>query len=180
MTAMCQPNGAVRNGLAEAFPLDNKQKIEQSIGYMLEHLAQPLKVTQLAARAGLSPSHYFAVFKRQTGCSPLDYLIGLRMGQACRLLAETTLSVKNIAAKLGYDDPFYFSRLFKSVNAVAPTEYRAGRRTAALEGLSQERGQRIVDANYGFAHSPGGGHYDSQDARNISPARRAGNYQYCQ
>ena len=46
------------------------------------------------------------------------------MQHACRLLDETVLSVKEVAATLGYDDPFYFSRIFKSVNHVAPSEYR--------------------------------------------------------
>jgi AraC-like DNA-binding protein len=60
-------------------------------------------------------------------CSPIDFFIRLRMNRACRLLAESSLPVKDIAAQLGYDDPFYFSRLFKSVHAVAPTEYRTSR-----------------------------------------------------
>ncbi|HXR07467.1 MAG TPA: helix-turn-helix domain-containing protein, partial [Candidatus Acidoferrum sp.] len=50
--------------------------------------------------------------------------IRLRMRQACRLLAATSMSVKEVAAVLGYDDPFYFSRLFKSVNGTPPTDYR--------------------------------------------------------
>ena len=46
------------------------------------------------------------------------------MQQACRLFDCTSLNVKEVAAALGYDDPFYFSRTFKSVNRVAPSEYR--------------------------------------------------------
>ena len=100
------------------------RKIEQSISYMLRHLHEPLQVATLAARANVSPSHFFALFKRQIGCAPIDYFIRLRMQHACRLLDETVMSVKEVAATLGYDDPFYFSRIFKSVNHVAPTEYR--------------------------------------------------------
>jgi AraC-like DNA-binding protein len=100
------------------------RKIEQSIAYMLRHLDEPLQVATLAAQANISPSHFFALFKRQMGCAPIDYFIHLRMQHACRLLDETVLSVKEVAATLGYDDPFYFSRIFKSVNQVAPSEYR--------------------------------------------------------
>jgi AraC-like DNA-binding protein len=100
------------------------RKIEQSIAYMLRHLDEPLQVAMLAARANISPSHFFALFKRQIGCAPIDYFIRLRMQHACHLLDETMLSVKEVAATLGYDDPFYFSRIFKSVNHVAPSEYR--------------------------------------------------------
>jgi AraC-like DNA-binding protein len=100
------------------------RKIEQSIAYMLRHLDEPLQVATLAARASISPSHFFALFKRQIGCAPIDYFIRLRMQHACRLLDETMLSVKEVSAMLGYADPFYFSRIFKSVNHIAPSEYR--------------------------------------------------------
>ncbi len=100
------------------------RKIGQSISYMLRHLDQPLQVATLASRANISPSHFFALFKRQVGCAPIDYFIRLRMQRACRLLDETGMSVKEIAATLGYEDPFYFSRIFKSVNRVAPSAYR--------------------------------------------------------
>ena len=100
------------------------RKIEQSISYMLQHLNQPLQVATLAAAVNVSPSHYSALFKRWMGSSPIDYFIRLRMQQACRLFDSTSLNVKEVAAALGYDDPFYFSRTFKAINRVAPSEYR--------------------------------------------------------
>lgn len=101
-----------------------EQKIAQSIRYMKQHLARPLHVSTLAALANLSASHYTALFKRQTGYAPIDYFIRLRMHQACQLLDTTNLGVKEIAAQLGYDDQFYFSRLFKAVNEASPSDYR--------------------------------------------------------
>jgi len=100
-------------------------KIEESISYMKEHLNGPLAVAVLAAQAKLSLSHYFALFKRRTGCAPMDYFTRLRMRRARSLLETTCLSIKEIAAVLGYDDQFYFSRVFKSVHRVAPSDYRA-------------------------------------------------------
>jgi transcriptional regulator GlxA family with amidase domain len=114
----------------ETFESESVRKVQQSISYMLRHLDQSLQVATLAARANVSPSHFFALFKRQIGCAPIDYFIRLRMQHACRLLDETGLSVKEVAAALGYDDPFYFSRIFKSVNRVAPSEYRLSRNGA--------------------------------------------------
>jgi AraC-like DNA-binding protein len=104
--------------------MEASRKIEKSIDYMTQHLDKPLHVADLAASANVSASHFFALFKRRTGCTPIGFFIHLRMHQACRLLDATSLSVKEIAAALGYDDPFYFSRIFKSVNHVAPSEYR--------------------------------------------------------
>lgn len=104
---------------------ESVRRIEQSIAYMREHLNQPLPVAKLAALAHISPSHFFALFKRRTGSSPMDYFTHLRMQSARRLLDATSASVKEVAAVLGYDDPFYFSRVFKAVNRIPPSRYRA-------------------------------------------------------
>jgi AraC-like DNA-binding protein len=100
------------------------RKIGQAIAYMMQHLNKQLQVAKLAALVNISPSHFFALFKRRTGCAPIDFFIRLRMQHACQLLDGTSLNVKEVAAVLGYDDPFYFSRTFKAVNHVAPSEYR--------------------------------------------------------
>lgn len=105
---------------------DSAQKVAQAIIYMSEHLSDPLRVTALAALANTSPAHFTVLFNEQTGCSPRDYLHLLRIHHACRLLQSTNLSVKEIATRLGYQDPFHFSRQFKAFQGVAPSEYRGG------------------------------------------------------
>ncbi len=105
-----------------------RQKIAGTIAYMKQHLNQPLPLDSLAALANLSRSRYADLFKQQTGYAPIDYFIRLRMHRACQLLDTTEVSVKAIAAELGYDDPLYFSRAFKAVNDMAPTEYRLTRK----------------------------------------------------
>jgi transcriptional regulator GlxA family with amidase domain len=91
---------------------------------MRENVNKPLQVATLAAFANVSPSHFFALFKQLTGRPPMDYFTRLRMRHACWLLDSTRASVKEVAAALGYDDPFYFSRVFKAVNHVPPSRYR--------------------------------------------------------
>jgi AraC-like DNA-binding protein len=115
---------------------ETDRRIGQTIAYMLQHLNQPLHVAKLAALANFSPSHFFALFKRRTGCAPIDFFIRLRMQHACQLLEATSLNVKEVAAVLGYDDPFYFSRTFKAVNRVAPSEYRTMPRKRKQEVMS--------------------------------------------
>lgn len=100
------------------------EKIEESIAYMTRNVNRPLQVSTLASLVNISPSHYFALFKRHTGRAPMDYFTRLRMEKARCLLDTTASSVKEVAAVLGYDDPFYFSRVFKSVNQLAPSNYR--------------------------------------------------------
>jgi transcriptional regulator GlxA family with amidase domain len=106
------------------------RKIEESIGYMMRHLDRSLRVSTLATEVNISPSHFFYLFKRHVGSTPIDYFIRLRLRHACHLLEETEMSVKAIAYTLGYDDPFYFSRIFKSVHRMAPSKYRLQKRRA--------------------------------------------------
>jgi transcriptional regulator GlxA family with amidase domain len=121
-TQPANENGPGRR--AESIASEIAERIARSIAYMVEHLDEPLQVATLAAQASVSPSHYFALFKRQTGTAPIDFFIRLRMNHARELLDSTCSSVKEVAATMGYDDPFYFSRVFKSVHRVAPAEYR--------------------------------------------------------
>ena len=104
--------------------LNANHKVAQSVTFMKQNLAKPLPVSTLAGLANLSASHYAALFKRQMGYAPIDYFIRLKMHESCRLLDTTSLSVKEIAAMVGYEDPFYFSRVFKLINEMSPTEYR--------------------------------------------------------
>jgi transcriptional regulator GlxA family with amidase domain len=100
---------------------------------MMRHLDRPLRVSTLATEVNISPSHFFYLFKRHVGRTPIDYFIRLRLQHACHLLEETEMSVKAIAYTLGYDDPFYFSRIFKSFNRMAPSKYRSQQRRVPEE-----------------------------------------------
>jgi transcriptional regulator GlxA family with amidase domain len=129
-------NGSSRR--TQSIASEIAERIGRSIAYMVEHLDEPLQVATLAAQASVSPSHYFALFKRQTGTAPIDFFIRLRMNHARELLDSTCSSVKEVAATMGYDDPFYFSRVFKSVHRVAPAEYRKrnGQARASVQPLN--------------------------------------------
>ncbi len=116
-------------------------RIRRSIVYMLAHLDEPLQISALAAQANVSPSHYFALFKQQIGRPPIDFFIHLRMDHARELLDSTSSSVKEIAAIVGYHDQFYFSRVFKSVHRMAPTEYR--RRNGKSKAVETSNGRAI-------------------------------------
>jgi AraC-like DNA-binding protein len=100
-------------------------RIAKAVNHMLGNINKPLRVSALSKLAGISISHFFQLFKLATGSSPNDFFIHVRMECAAKLLRGNGLSVKEVAALLGYNDQFYFSRLFKSVNGVPPREYSA-------------------------------------------------------
>ena len=87
--------------------------IEATLGYLRANIDRPLALVEMAAHAELSESHFSRIFKEQTGHAPLDYFILLKMQHASTLLAVTAMPVREVAAAVGYADPYYFSPLFK-------------------------------------------------------------------
>ncbi|MFW5829657.1 MAG: helix-turn-helix domain-containing protein, partial [Planctomycetota bacterium] len=78
----------------------------------------------LATEAGLSRTHFRRLWLRLVGCPPQRYIMRLRLEHACRLLAESRRSIQEIAAVTGFDDPLYFSRRFRALVGIAPSDYR--------------------------------------------------------
>jgi len=75
--------------------------------------------------AGLSESHYAALFRQATGYGVLAYQTRQRMGLARELLDTTHRTISSIAQQVGYPDPLYFSRQFRRIHAMSPSEYRS-------------------------------------------------------
>lgn len=91
----------------------SKNPVDQAIFFMQENLARSIKIQDIANRVQLSESHLSKIFRNRTGSSPFDYFINLKMQEAIRLLTNKSMRIKEVAFALGYEDPFYFSRLFK-------------------------------------------------------------------
>lgn len=101
--------------------------------YMSEHYARELGVSEMATLAGMSVNHFIRTFKSQTGLTPAQYLLNLRMRKARQLLFSTD-KIKTVARSVGYRDEHYFSRAFKKAEGVAPAFYmkHPKRRIAAV------------------------------------------------
>ena len=110
-------------------------KLAVSLNHMVAHLNEPMNISTLSAMAGVSMSRFFELFKSATNDSPLNWLIRARMRWAGELLEQSDMRIKEIAARIGYDDQFYFSRLFKIVHGVSPSDYR--RRKDAASAVLQ-------------------------------------------
>ncbi|TDB80568.1 AraC family transcriptional regulator [Micromonospora sp. KC721] len=102
-----------------------REPIARVQDYLRAHLSASLNIRQLAELAGYSTSHFSARFRSLTGFSVTEYTKRLRMARARQLLVASALSIAEIAAAVGYHDPFYFSRHFTAVNGMSPREYRA-------------------------------------------------------
>ena len=81
-------------------------------------------VEETARQAGVRRSCLYRAFQEEFGCSPSAYLTRYRIQRACQLLRHSTLPVSAVAASVGFEDPFYFSRAFRREVGCSPTAYR--------------------------------------------------------
>ncbi|MCX5334886.1 AraC family transcriptional regulator [Streptomyces sp. NBC_00140] len=98
----------------------------------------PMSVADHAARHAMTLAELRTAVRRGAGCSPKDYLLGIRLGRAKELLAATELPVAAVARRVGYDDPAYFSRLFTRRVGTAPVRFRAQQGRAVPGGWSDQ------------------------------------------
>jgi AraC-like DNA-binding protein len=105
--------------------LANAQRLAPALAWIDEHLAQPTSREALARIAGLSPSRFHELFLAVMRESPMAYLQRRRVQRAQQLLVGGGPSVGEVAAAVGFADPFHFSRVFKRVTGQSPNRYRA-------------------------------------------------------
>lgn len=100
------------------------KRIRMSLDMLHTNYHQPLTIEELARIENMSPSRYRTVFREIIGVSPKQYLTTIRMRRACELLRQTSHSVEQIGAMVGYEDMLYFYRIFKKKNDMTPSQYR--------------------------------------------------------
>ena len=103
-----------------------KQLVKEIEKYIRSNFTRQITIQNLSDKFGLSAAHLIKIYKKYSGNSPMDHIIRLRIEKAQELLQiEPPLLLKDIAEIIGYDDPFYFSRIFKSITGQSPSEYRS-------------------------------------------------------
>jgi AraC-like DNA-binding protein len=115
----------VRSDIVSA-PLSNiagKTVVEQRVLRLIQS-GTPLKIGDLATQLHLSPSHLQRLFKHETGLRMGEWLTAFRLQQAAYLLANSYLSVKEIARSVGYEHVSSFIRAFERKYVLTPTRFR--------------------------------------------------------
>jgi AraC family transcriptional regulator of arabinose operon len=99
-------------------------RVRKAMDYLAANVRQPFQLEALARHCGLSVSRLAHLFKGEAGISPQRFFEQQRMRQAGQLLRVTGLGIAEVAAEVGYDDPFYFSNRFRRHAGKSPTQYR--------------------------------------------------------
>jgi len=100
--------------------------VRQACMLLEQHSQKLLKMEQMAASFSMSEKHFRRIFKQQTGLSPYQYHMQVKIYRAKEMLRGTALSVKEIAASLCFETPFHFSNAFKQRTGVSPSQWRGG------------------------------------------------------
>ena len=111
--------------------------ITKTILNMRNNLDKKLTVEDMALMHTLSVSHFSNLFRKATGMPAIDYFIHLKMQKACQLLYNDGAKIKDVAFNLGYDDPYYFSKLFLRATGQRPSVY-----------AKTNRGERKIDLHH--------------------------------
>ncbi len=104
--------------------IDDGDVVAAAVHYMNENMERRLTLKEIAKYTGYSSGHFSAMFKHKTGNSPLAYYNRLKIEQACRMLVNTKMRINQICHKVGFDDNYYFSRMFTRIVGISPRRYR--------------------------------------------------------
>lgn len=105
-------------------PDHDAELVRRVIAYIDQWYSYPISVEDMAAYAGVSRSTLFRVFTRHLGCSPKEYLERCRIRKASHLLRSSSLTIGAISVSVGYDNGLYFSKAYKKITGMTPTQYR--------------------------------------------------------
>lgn len=98
--------------------------VENAKNYIAQHFDRELSLEEMAKEVGISPYYLSKLFKEAEGVGYIEYVTKLRIDYAKNQLVETEKSIKQICVDAGYQDPNYFSRIFKKWTGKTPTEFR--------------------------------------------------------
>ena len=102
----------------------HNQRLNDLLTKMQRDFSHPLSIEDLCQQVNMTEPTFFRSFKNVTGCTPLQYLTKIRMQKACQYLDLSNESIADIAHRVGYDDPYYFSRTFSKTMGESPRQYR--------------------------------------------------------
>ena len=100
------------------------EEIDKATKFFNEHYSEEINIDDYAQSNHVSVSWFIRNFKHCTGSTPMQYILSKRLYNAEILLQDSSYNVTEIAQIIGYDNPLYFSRIFKKAKGISPSEYR--------------------------------------------------------
>lgn len=106
--------------------VNKKYVVEQIVNYFEEHYSEKISLDRIAENMYLSTFYISKIFKSETGDAPIRHLINIRLERAKEILEDSPrLSIKEVAARVGYEDVYHFSKQFKKHYGVSPSQIKS-------------------------------------------------------
>lgn len=125
MTALKEALLWGRMACAGDYPTISDPRIARAVARLTDHFKEPFRLPELARSCGLSVSRFSHLFQQAVGQAPRQFVEQLRLSHAAHLLRLTSLSVGEVAAACGFEDPFYFTHRFRKRHGHSPRAFRA-------------------------------------------------------
>lgn len=101
----------------------NNKIISKAKRYVAQNISKTISLQEVSNMLNISPGYFSTIFKQSTGISFIDYVTEVRIEKAKRLLKESSLKIYQIAQMTGYENAYYFSKVFKKITGVTPKEF---------------------------------------------------------
>lgn len=98
--------------------------LQRAIQLMAARYHQPVSIGEMAVELGISRVHLYRLFEQNLSLSPSAYLSRLRLQNARQLLTRSTLPIRDVARSVGFEDPLYFTKVFRQATGMTPSAYR--------------------------------------------------------
>lgn len=119
--------------------------LQHVLSHIEDHLDQRLTVGDLAAVAGLSRAHFSRIFTASEGLPPAEFVLQKRLRRAAKLLTKTAeMPIKEVSALCGFDDPNYFSKVFRRLYGTSPSDFRTSGMYASVASPAAAKRQRAA------------------------------------
>lgn len=115
---------AYRHAKVADKPSSQSPTINLATHYMNEQIDKQLSLQEIADYCHLSTTHFLRLFTKEMGISPIKYFQQEKIRHAAELLKNSSLKINQVAARFGFDDPYYFSKVFSKVMGMSPSEFR--------------------------------------------------------
>ena len=141
LSAQTEMTGKLYTALAFFIKISNREEknensylsyVKAARDFIASNYSYEISVDEIADYVGISRSHLFRAFKLYTGESPKEYLSNFRINTACTLLRETSLSITAISKSVGFENNLYFSKAFRKIKGVSPSQYAKDHKQQAL------------------------------------------------
>ncbi len=126
---------------SDDFVEEQNPGIAHAIQFMEQNLNKKLTLNEIAREAGYSQSYLTTIFRKKTSYSPISYFSHLKITKACEYLDFSRMKIKEISFRLGYTDPYYFSKDFIKRMGMSPKQYRNRLYKKPIVIMQKERGQ---------------------------------------